>query len=332
MSSRTDVLTLLNGQRIGRVPRFSGLINITSAGLDAIGLRFSEIHTDAARLAAAAATSHRLFGWESAVVPADLCIEASVLGADVDFHQDVDEPIWPVVVAPLAQHAAGWNLRLPYHIASHPRISTVVRAIRLLKRGVGQYTVVGAWVPGPVTLAMQVMPIDNLSADIRETPGEVGRILDLLSDLIIVVARAYHNAGADFLTIHEMGGSPGVLGPETFRDLVFPCLHRIIAALPPPRVLSVCGNTNRAMPLLAQTGAEALSVDQTNRLGPSRTILGDRMLLFGNTDPVNVLARSSPRQVSQAVRRAIEAGVDAVWPGCDLPPDVPADNMRAFLE
>ncbi|MGB8645961.1 MAG: uroporphyrinogen decarboxylase family protein [Anaerolineae bacterium] len=332
MPSRTELLTLLNGQRLSRTPRFSGLINITTPGLDALGLRLSEIHTDATKLAAAAATSHRLFGWESAVVPADLCVEASVLGADVDFQTDVDKPMWPVVAAPLAANAGSWRLRFPYHIAAHPRVATVVRAIRLLQAGVGQYTVVGAWVPGPLTLAMQVLPIENLYADIREDRPSVARVLDILTDLIIVVARIYHNAGADFLTIHEMGGSPGVLGPETFQELILPRLQRLLAALPAPRVLSICGNTNRAMHLLAQAGAEALSVDQTNHLAPARALLGDRILLFGNIDPVKVLAQGSPRQVHQAVRRAQSAGADAIWPGCDLPPNIPAENLRAFVE
>lgn len=329
-SSRAEVLALLNGERIGRVPAFSGLVNITTAGLQTLGLQFSAVHTDAGKLAAAAATSYRLFGWESAVVPADLCVEASVLGATVDFQTEIEEPLWPVVATPLAPDAASFRPHVPAEIAAHPRIATVTRALQLLKADVGKEIVVGAWVPGPLTLALQVIARENLYADVRDAPRNLASVLETMTDVIIRVGRIYHTAGADFLTVHEMGGSPGVLGPARFRELVLPLLQRLLDALPTPRVLSICGDTNAAMPLLAQAGAEAISVDQVNDLARSRVALGDRIRLFGNLDPVRVLEGGTPAQVAAAIARARAAGADAIWPGCDLPPAVPAANMRAF--
>jgi len=67
-----------------------------------------------------------------------------------------------------------------------------------------------------------------------------------------------------------MGGSPGVLGPKRFESVVLPHLQALTSALPGPVVLSACGNTNGSMHLLAASGAEALSVDQTNDLAKSR--------------------------------------------------------------
>jgi [methyl-Co(III) methanol-specific corrinoid protein]:coenzyme M methyltransferase len=96
-----------------------------------------------------------------------------------------------------------------------------------------------------------------------------------------------------------------------------------------PRVLSVCGNTNKSMHLLAQTGADAISVDQLNDLAASRQVLGNT-LLFGNIDPVEALWQGDELQVAEAVRVAKEAGVDAVWPGCDLVPQSPLENLRTL--
>jgi len=104
----------------------------------------------------------------------------------------------------------------------------------------------------------------------------------------------------------------------------------LMAELPAPRVLSVCGNTNRSMELLAQTGAEAISVDQTNDLAASRKILTDT-LLFGNIDPVATLWQGEEAHVMEAVHRAKANGVDAIWPGCDLVPQTSIQNIKAFL-
>jgi MtaA/CmuA family methyltransferase len=329
--SRAQILALLSGKRGERVPCFSGLIHITAPGLEAAGLRLSEIHTDPAKMAAAAATTFQLFGFASAVVPTDLCVEAGALGARVDFREDSPEPAFPLVSEPLA--ASVDEFRLDVHdVTRHERVAAVIEAIRLLKRLVGAHIVVGAWVPGPLTLAMQVIELSNFYVDIARTPEAVARVLDPLTDVLAQVASAYCTAGADFITVHEMGGSPGVIGPGAFERLALPRLQRLIAALPAPRVLSVCGNTNRGLPLLIEAGAEALSVDQTNDLARSRDLIGTRGLLFGNIDPVAVLAEGEEGDVRRAVRAAISAGADAVWPGCDLVPLTPALNLRAMME
>ena len=78
-----------------------------------------------------------------------------------------------------------------------------------------------------------------------------------------------------------------------------------------------------------QTSADAISVDQLNDLGESRKILTDT-LLFGNIDPVATLWHGDEAAITKAVHAAKEAGVDAVWPGCDLVPQTPVENLKAF--
>lgn len=334
MNSRQEVLALLAGQRdqAARKPCFSGLASVTLPGLEHLGLHFSEIHSDAAKMAAAAATTWRLYGFESAVVPFDLGVEAGALGATVDFHADAPQPIYPSVTEPLAAEPSEFHLVPPPDITRRERVSIVVEAIRSLKLEVGREVVVGAWVPGPFTLALQVVQMLELITAVAKDPQMVGRVLDPLTDVLVEVALAYRAAGADFITVHEMGGSPGFIGPPAFQKIVQPRLRRLLAELPPPRVLSVCGNTNRAMPLVADCGADAISVDQTNDLERSRATLGPAVMLFGNIDPVATLGGGSEADVRAAVRRAIDEGADAVWPGCDLWPVVPPANMQAMVD
>ena len=84
------------------------------------------------------------------------------------------------------------------------------------------------------------------------------------------------------------------------------------------------------MSALAESGADAVSVDQVNDLAASREILKDT-LLFGNLDPVATLWKGDEAEVVESTRRAKEAGVDAVWPGCDLVPSTPIRNLKAMM-
>ena len=191
---------------------------------------------------------------------------------------------------------------------------------------------IGAWMPGPFTLMTLLVEPIKLFLQMKREPEIVHGSLKQLSPLLSEVGHAYRNAGADFLTVHDMGGSPAFIGPARFEQFVLPALKDLIADLPKPRILSICGNTNAAMSLIAQAGAEAVSVDQTNDLAASRKIIGEGTLLFGNMDPVTTLSLGSETDVREAVTRSKEAGADAVWPGCDLVLQTPIQNLKAMIE
>ena len=97
-------------------------------------------------------------------------------------------------------------------------------------------------------------------------------------------------------------------------------------------MLSVCGDTNAVVEDLLECGAAGLNVDQRNQLGRTREIIGRRALLLGNLDPVGVLSQGTPEAVAEEVGRIALAGADAVWPGCDLWPEIPEANFRALME
>ena len=211
------------------------------------------------------------------------------------------------------------------------RIPLVVEAIKLLKEDVGDEIVIGAWVPGPFTLLSLLVETMALYMTMKRKPEVIHPALDILTQVLASIGNAYHQAGADFLTIHEMGGSPGALGPRLFESIVLPHLQALTSALPRPVVLSACGRTNGTMKLLAASGADALSVDQTNDLAKSHQDVPD-VLLFGNLDPVRLISQGTPDEIAEAVMGAVRSGADAVWPGCDMYLQTPIKNLRALAE
>lgn len=329
-STRAAVLDLLNGKRAGTPLCFGGLSTLIAPALAERGLTFHEIHHDAHKMVLAAASAYELYGWASATLPTSLVVEAEALGAEIDFRADMPEPMWPLVAQPL--YAEPQAVEIPRgDFTKRGHIPTVCAALRELQMRVGAHVAVGAFLPGPFTLAMYVVEYHALLTSVRHSPGAVARALDAFTGVLIEVANAYGDAGADFLTVHEMGGSPGVVGPGPFQELILPRLQELFQEIPRPAILSVCGNTNQAMPLLARAGAKALNVDQTNDLRRSRELLGPDVMLFGNLDPVRTIANGSPETIREAVEYAHLAGVDAIMPGCDLYLQTPAENLLAVL-
>ncbi len=324
---REKILDLLSGKKIDIQPAFSGLIHITAEGLEHEGLAFHEIHKDAAKMAKAAASTFRLTGMPSVTLPLDLCVPAEALGAEMNYYEG-GEFQFPQVKKSLADSTKDLSTDFP-EILTLGRIAMVCEAITLVKIEVGREVVISGMIPGPYTLLLYLCNPKNLFIEMKKEPQVVINALFHLSSFLAKISGAYLNAGADFITIHEMGGSPGFIGPAKFEQFVLPALKQLHAEIPAPCVLSVCGNTNKSMHLLAQAGADAISVDQTNDLVTSRALIKDK-LLFGNIDPVEILWRGDHAQVVETVVRAKEAGVDAIWPGCDLVVQTPLNNIKAM--
>lgn len=325
---REKILDLLSGKKMNLQPAFSGLIHITAEGLKHEGLAFHEIHKDAQKMAKAAASTFKLTGMPSATLPLDLCVPAEAMGAELNYYEG-GEFQFPQVKKALIESTKeireSENSKLEIG-----RLPLVLNAISILKEDIGKDAVISGMIPGPYTLLLYICNPKSLFIEMKKEPQIVVDTLFHLSSFLSTIGQAYLKAGADFITVHEMGGSPGFIGPVKFEQFVLPALMKLHKEIPAPRVLSVCGNTNKSMHLLAQTGADAISVDQTNDLAASRALLKDK-LLFGNIAPVETLWQGDSALVAEAVVRAKDAGVDAVWPGCDLVVQTPINNIRALL-
>ena len=324
-NARADIIALLNGQKTQAPPAFSGLIHVTAEGLQSEGLVLHEVHHDAEKLARAAASTFQLAGIPSATLPLDLGVEAEALGSVLDFSHD---DRFPLPVTPLV--ASVKDIVIPSDTLTRGRLPVIQQAIANLKRVIGDEAVISGMIPGPYTLLLLLIEPGRLFMEMKKEPTAVNQVLEQLGHFLAQVGQSYRNAGADFITIHDMGGSPGFIGPAKYEQFVFPAEKQLIAELPKPGVLSVCGATIKSMHLLAQTGADAISVDQLTDLAAARAILNDT-LLFGNLDPVATLWQGEEVQIREAVRGAKEAGVDAIWPGCDLVPLTPIENIKFLI-
>ena len=67
-------------------------------------------------------------------------------------------------------------------------------------------------------------------------------------------------------------------------------------------------------------------------LTEARAKVGDDVTLCGNFDPSGVLLQSNPQGVADAARACVRDGGQRfiLMPGCEVPPNTPEENIRAF--
>jgi [methyl-Co(III) methanol-specific corrinoid protein]:coenzyme M methyltransferase len=95
--------------------------------------------------------------------------------------------------------------------------------------------------------------------------------------------------------------------------------------------LHICGDTNPIVEMMAESGADALSVDQMNRLDETRAKLPN-VALLGHYQPFGApMCEGTPDEVKAMIKQSIEQGADGVWPGCDIWPAAPPENIRSMM-
>jgi len=331
LNSRERVLRLFRREKIDRIPVFSGMGNVTVHGLEKYGWRFAEIHIDAQKMAAVAASTFQLFGFECAIVPFDLGVEAEALGAGVNFYPAHTDILYPTISRKVSDKMKDLNVQVSSNLASAGRIPVVVEAIQRLKKDVSDQIVIGAHVLGPYTLAGQLVNLDDLHKTAFKQTDMVRGKLDAIAQVLIEICKIYRKAGADYVTIREMGAGGDILSPRMFKMLIKPPLERIFSTTESPKILHMCGDTDSIIDQMDMCGAEVLTVDHKNHVAESRKKLKPETLLFGNLNGYEVLVLGKPEDVDKSVKEAIAGGVNAVWPGCDIWPTVPKDNMEALV-
>lgn len=334
MNSKERVINLLLGKEVDRPACYSGMGNVTTAGLDQFGYKFAKVHGDAKMMADTAASSYKLFGYECAIVPYDLCLEAEAIGCVMNPYEEVDQLLYPTIKEKVCHSEDEMDtFVIPDNITTRGRVPMVCEAIKMLQADIGSDVAIGTYVLGPFTLAGQLMDLNDLFKLSFKKPDKVNAMLDRLSNVTIEIAKALRAAGADYICIREMGATTDVLSPKVFRNVIFPHLKKVRDALADvPTVLHICGGTNSIMKILAEVGCNAISVETKNDLAKTREDIGNEPLIFGNVDAYNILVNGTPESIEKAVKASLDGTVDAVWPSCDIWPTAPVENLKAMVE
>lgn len=332
MNSRERVLKIFRREEVDRPACFSGMGNVTEEGIKKLGFRFADIHLDAKMMAETAASTHKMFGFECGVVPVDLCVEAEALGCAVNVYPHAEGILYPTIKEKLIHNEDEMDVKIPAGLAERGRVPLVKEAIRLLKADIGNNAAVGSYVLGPFTLAGQIMELNDLLKLSFKKADKVAKLLDVMADALIVVAKEFEAAGADYITVREMGATSDVLSPRVFKNLILPPLQKVIKEIKGFSVLHICGKTNDIVTFMMEAGPTAISVEQKNDVAETRKKLGNDAVIFGNYDPYNVLVTGDEELVRSTMRKCIDNGVSAVWPGCDIWPTVPPANMIAMMD
>jgi [methyl-Co(III) methanol-specific corrinoid protein]:coenzyme M methyltransferase len=221
---------------------------------------------------------------------------------------------------------------LPDDFLQRGRIPQLIEAVRILKREVGDQVAVIGGIIGPFTIAgamLDAVPI--LKASFKE-PDKLHPFLEVAEKAGTALGKALIEAGADLICVEDMQASPDLIAPRTYRDLELEYQRRQVQALDVPVILHICGNVDKIVEYMAETGVEALSLEPKSDVDVARRKAPATTIIIGGVDAATTLFMKTPEDVKEAAREQIEMGLDILAPGCAIAPGTPTENLLAMTE
>lgn len=170
---------------------------------------------------------------------------------------------------------------------------------------------------------------------------KIAYLMDTMTNALIAFATAAIEAGCDFAVCGDSAASPDLISPAFYEKYVFPYEKKYFSAMKSVcqahnagMLLHICGNTTPILPLMKQTGADILEIDHKVNLEQARAIVGEKICLMGNLDPVSVLLEGDldlvVRTAESAIHNAGRNGAFILGSGCEVAQKTPLENIIAM--
>jgi len=328
------VMAKLRGiqKMVDQVPCINSTSVATIDFMKAYDAHWPEAHKNPEKMAKLGSAAHRLCGLDIISIPFCMTVEAEALGAPIEFFEDKIK--WPTAKKFIAQTPS--DLKIPKDASHTGRIPIIAKAIRNLKSEFeGKVPVNVFMVPPFTSISSYLVESTEFLKWLIRAPEKAQEFLDSTIGTFIEIAHVYEDAGADIITLHEMGASSDNISPKQFEAFAKPYLTKIIDELKASTILNVCGSTLLILDKMVECGANALAIEERTPVNKAREIV-DKIKpgypIIGNISSFNTIHAGPTQKIKDAVKRVIEEGVDIVAPGCDFWLETPTNHIKALVD
>ena len=262
-----------------------------------------------------------------------MAAEPSALGAKIRFWKDNT----PSEVENL-HRLEDLELISNYNVESDGFMALTLHRIRMQKQRVFDQGHIMPIVTarGPLCTAGFVRGTTNLMMDLMINPEMAHTLLDLATNLVIDWLKAQALAiGVGVEGIFVLDDIVGFVGEEDYKQFAHPYLKRICDAFPKDwvKIYHNDADVNACLTHLPETGFNVLNWGKQTDISDVKNLIGDRMCLMGNVNPVEIGVQGKPEDVFTATMEVLEKshGQGIILSlGGGVSPGMPKENILAM--
>jgi uroporphyrinogen decarboxylase len=297
------------------------------------GVRLSDYLRDGELLARCQLAAQKRYGYDAVFAFMDLSVETEAMGSTLRYVEGIYPDVKEYVLRPGDDPA---RLGIP-DPTRDGRMPELLRAISLLRAEAGERLLVCGSVVGPMTLATQLIGMEEALYFAADDPAGFERVLDHAAEVAIHYGRAQIEAGAHLPIIFDPSASPAVVPAGFFREFLLSRLKRVLTAFREAGAvatwLNIAGPTAPILPYHAEAGADIanfdyyVSAEEAQRCLPKTCVDGNLKSVDFDLAPPETLFQSA-----RALRAAFaERGGFLLSSGCEIPPEAKPENIDAVM-
>jgi len=215
-------------------------------------------------------------------------------------------------------------------------LHTHIRLLEEFSRLRGDRTVLASFGGSTLGRTGDLVGVENILLMLLENPSLAHKIIEKVAEWTTEIATASIDAGTQVIGLVDPTAGGSVISRQHFIEFSVPVLkwanREIKKHKPVPTYLHICGDVRDRLDLMADTGVDAISIDNMVDLAFAKKTVGDRVCIIGNVDPVRTLLLGTPADVERESRRCIaqagQGGGFILAPGCGVPPDTAPANLE----
>lgn len=296
-----------------------------------IGKTYGEFASDYRVLVDANLRCMDEFGLDMLGLISDPYRETSAFGAKIQYVPDGVPRCLNYVV----QHEDDVvNLKNP-DVYRAERTSDRIKAGEVLARKTRGIIPIIGWIEGPLAEACDLAGVQNMMMQLMMDPDFVHRLLDKCMVTAKDFAKAQIEAGCEVIGMGDAVCSQ--VDADTYNTFVkerHKELIEFIHGLGGRIKLHICGDTNHLLESYKDLNLDILDLDWQVDIGRARSILGDKVILGGNINPVLVQDKSR-EEVFALCRGLVEKYRNERFmlsAGCEITVLTPHENLKAMDE
>ncbi|MDD5597787.1 MAG: uroporphyrinogen decarboxylase family protein [Victivallaceae bacterium] len=328
MTGKDKIYSVLRGEQLENIPCVPMIIRFCAADN---GIKLRDYFLNAELFSECQLKTADKFGLDGIMMASEPTRIAKVFGGEVDYLEDC---IPHVIKPPVAEERDLDKLFIPDFSDYAGRMGNLVEAVEYAVRNNCRELSIFGWADAPFTEACNMMGVENMLMTLYDNPSFAHQLLEFNTKLIAEFLEAQLEKGCDCIGIGDAAAS--LLNPEMYAEFAYPYEVQLITHFQSKKIplkLHMCGNNTDKLDKIITTGIDILNVDQETDIFKARK-LAPQLCLKGNVDPVWIMKNSSPEIVYGKCAELINiAGPERyiVSGGCELPPDMPEENLRAMV-
>ncbi|MCE5187672.1 MAG: uroporphyrinogen decarboxylase family protein [Eubacteriales bacterium] len=294
------------------------------------GYNAQELLTDGEKLVESLREVHRLYVPDGMPIVFDLQLEAEILGCDLMWSEN-NPP--SVTSHPLANQD---EMPDKFVEKTDGRVPLILDACRKMKAEFGDKTALYGLFCGPFTLASHLAGT-RLFKDMKKNPEYVHKIMDYCTKNALRMIDYYAETGMDIVA--PVDPLVSQISPKAFEEYLAGPYSELFKHIREKGLHSsffVCGNALPNIENMCKTNPDGISIDENIPMATAKEITDRYNLAIGGNIPLTTTMLFGNQQdnmkfvvdmVGSVARKNL-----IVSPGCDMPYDVPLENVIAVAE